>query len=65
MLDEANSSFVNGVVTVVRWTIYITIAMAAIGVTWNLLAWLWKKVAPTSGKSDIEEARQRLRDLGY
>jgi hypothetical protein len=65
MLSEANASFVNGAVTIVRWFVYITLAMLAIGAAWSALAWLWEQIRPVTDKSELEKARRHMRDLGY
>lgn len=52
MLDEANSNFVNGVVTVIRWGFYaasaliaIAITMALLGALGSLLLKVWRYIA--------------------
>lgn len=65
MLDKANSDFVNGAVTVIRWMFYLVGAMLAFGAAWRLLSWAWKQMAPTTEKGEIDKARQRMRDMGY
>lgn len=65
MLDEANATFVNGLVTFVRWFVYITLTMLAVGAACKALAWLWRQLRPITYKSELERARRHMRDLGY
>ena len=65
MLDEANSSFINGVITIIRWSVYLAIASVAIRVAWALLSWIWGHIKPTSDKEELEKAKQHMRDVGY
>lgn len=80
MLDEANSEFINTAVTVLRYGVYLWLGVGALALAIWLLAWLWglfAKLIEIVGRavravmprflwrSDVDEARQRMRDLGY
>lgn len=59
MLDEANSEFVNHLVTVLRYGSYVVGVLIILGVG----LWIWVK---TIDSRDYDgKARQRMRDLGY
>lgn len=45
MLDEANRNFVNGVVTVIRYGVYLWIAIAVLAISVWMLTCLWAVVS--------------------
>lgn len=69
MLDEANAGFINGAVTIIRWSFYLAALIVALRAAKALFGWLWmsikKRMGPVTPKAEIEKARQRMRDLGY
>ena len=78
MLDQANSEFVNTVVTVLRYAVYAWLAAMALALAFWLitvalraLGWIWKGIGeffwwvPRLLRSEEEKAKKRLRDLGY
>jgi hypothetical protein len=68
MLDEANSQFVNHIVTAIRYGLYVVGAVIILGILWFGVMWLSETFgggARSSDASYIARARQRMRDLGY
>jgi len=65
MLDEANSNFINGVVTVLRWAFYLAGAILAVAATMFAIAWAGERIGQMGPKGELEKARRKMRELGY
>jgi hypothetical protein len=63
MLDEANREFLNNLVTVLRYGLYVVGVVIVLGALGFAVSWLWERL--TFRKHDEREVRRRMRDLGY
>lgn len=73
MLDQANSEFVNSIVTAIRYGVYGVIGLAALTAAVVtaiiVLKWIWSGIKWAfwwDGQSAADDkAKRRMRDLGY